>query len=384
MLEILSLEFDHRVNAYAANGRASYGWYLEKTEGSENNLSIQRSIITAKKTYETLRHDLKRGCILPPLVIGVQNIKLPKQLQVHPDELYLEALPETLGELKESVSETRAEGVQIIDGLQRTNAIRSVASQLEGEELNKFLARPIRIEFWINIGFYSLAYRMLLLNAGQKPMSMKHQIEILADSLRVELASIPDIEILRGLEKRRRVAPGQFQLSTLASAFQAWIQKQPNVDLRNAITEQLLAEQAVESLGSGFSADGHKGGAAFNDFVGWIVQLDHKLGRDNLNFLGNETVMLALSAASSYAYSKPALTNRYRAAIDALLKSADAEGANAMAPHLFNEFRAEIDPKRSNVGQATREFVYRAFSEYLVGGGERSMEECWLFASAAI
>ncbi|WP_203291861.1 hypothetical protein [Maricaulis parjimensis] len=385
MLELNSIDFDHRVSTYAASARVSYGWYLSKTRGSEHNLNIQRAIIKGKKTYETLREDLRRGCILPPLVLSAQNLTLPSELNAPPTELFYRSHQNLEAELARLLDNIEPDAVQIIDGLQRTNAIRSVSDALEGEAKDEFLARPLRVEFWLNIPFYALAYRMLLLNAGQKPMSMKHQIEILADSLRIELLRIQGIEILRGLDHRRRAAPGQFQLSTLASAFQAWIQKQPNVDLRNAVTEQLLAEEAVHSLGASFTPGNHDGAESFGDFVKWLVRLDTALGKDYLFFLGNETVILAISAAVASAQGKPLTKDRCEQALETLASQVElSQSAEPLSPEMFEEFRREIDPKKSNVGQATREFVYRAFSEFIMSGGDKPMAECWVFASTYI
>jgi len=53
---------------------------LNVTTGAEDNLRIQRAIIGGSKAYQTLRSDLKRGCILPPLVLAVSSIDLPTGL----------------------------------------------------------------------------------------------------------------------------------------------------------------------------------------------------------------------------------------------------------------------------------------------------------------
>lgn len=381
-VECYSLEFDHRLQTYLVSCRSNYAWFLTATQGAEQNLQIQRDIIKGQKTYATLRQDLKRGCVLPPLVLSVQEIRLPAELSAKPAENYIIANDDTLGLLVSALSTVSPGNVQIIDGLQRTNAIRSVFEELDPEEQRVFLIRPIRFEVWINIRLDALAYRMLLLNAGQKPMSMKHQIEVLADSMRASLTGTPNLDIIRGIDKRRRTQPGQFQLSLLTGAFQAWLQRSPNVDLRNAITEQLLSEEAIDELGKGLSPSAHQTGDRFKKFVAWLVELDFALGPNHLSFLGNETVVHALSAAVSKLSATEGMEVRCDEAQSRLLHDIRSKGAeSALAPHLFSAFRQEIDPKKQNVGDATRLFVFRAFSEYIVSSGSSSMPDAWTFAS---
>lgn len=365
--------------------RATYGWYLEKTSGAEENLEIQRGIISTRKTYETLRADLARGCVLPPIVLSIKDINLPPNLRVSPFREVKRLEDSELRSLGRDIESSGSHTVQIIDGLQRTNAIRQVAEGLFGEERETFLRRPIRLEFWLNIPFYALAYRMLLLNAGQKPMSMKHQIEIISENMKGELKKIDGLEVKTGLDKKRRVRPGQFQLSLLAGAFQAWIQKQPNIDIRTALTEQLLSDEAVQTLGAGLSPSGHEAGERFDEFVGWLVKLDYALGQDHISILGSETVILALSAAVASSSSKPDLKHRCDRALERIITEIRRNGAEeGFAPSLYYQIRNQIDTKKKNVGEASRDLVYRAFSEYIVSDGIKSMKECWTFASTYI
>lgn len=382
-LECLAVDYDFRLGCFAVTSKTDYRWYIAASEGAEGNLDIQRDIIKGRKTYETLREDLKRGCVLPPIVLSVSLKDVDSYFTTPPGKLYPSVDTDTLVKLAASIEALTPDRIQIIDGLQRTNAIRTVALELEGTAREEFLSRPIRFEAWINIEFYSLAYRMLLLNAGQKPMSLKLQIEVLADSMRVSLESIPGLELIRGIDKRRRTKPGQFQLSAIAGAFQAWIQKQPNVDLRNAVTEQLLADEAIETLGRGLDPTHHAEGKNFAEFIKWLVDLDNSLGASHADFLMNETVIHAMAAAMASSFAKDELKQRCRDAMARLLNEIERKGPElGFGPELFSTFRRQIDPKSKNVGEATRELVYRAVSEYVISGGTKTMPECWTFASS--
>src|SRR5207248_54821 len=129
-----------------------------------------------------------------------------------------------LNELQLHLEGARPERVYIIDGLQRTNALRETRDDLQGAERDDFMRRPLRAEIWLNIPFSAIAYRMLLLNAGQKPMSIKHQVEVLSTQLSADLRDIPHLRIQSSLGAERRTQAGDFTLAKLSQAFQAWLQ----------------------------------------------------------------------------------------------------------------------------------------------------------------
>lgn len=374
-IEALSIDRDDRLCNYCVTARCTYRDFLTLTEGAERNLEIQRSIIKGTKAYATLRSDLKRGCILPPIVLAV-SVRLRADLNA--------GAKVDLAQLSIDLSAVTSDGAYVIDGLQRTNAIRQTASELEGEEREAFLDRLVRVEMWLNIPFGAIAYRMLLLNAGQRPMSVKHQVEVLSSKLVDDLGGIPDLEIFRVLETRRRTQPGQFQLAKIAQAFQAWLQGQPNLDLRNTVMEELLAESAIEVLGQtvpvGENARSHDG---FHRYATWLVQLDTALGVEKISFLGNETVILGLSAAVGAMERNDALANRVWPALDKLLADIRAsQDEDPVAFGTFEKLRQGIDASKVNVGQATREMVFNAFKEYIRGAGDTPMHECWQIGAA--
>ena len=356
--------------------------------GSEGNLTIQRNIIRGTKAYATLRADLKRGCLLPPIVLAFKNVSLPAQIR----NCILEGRPiqedrENLDLITQSINSITSRDVYIIDGLQRTNAIQQTLDEItEPEKREELLDRSLRLELWLNIPFGALAYRMLVLNAGQKPMSIKHQIEVLSMKLDEELGSIPGIDIYKSTESRRRTRPGQFQLAKLAQAFQAWLQGQPNLDVRNAIMEQMLADSAIETLGNsledGVSSSQEDG---FRRLVTWVVDVDSKLPLEEIEFFGSDTVLLGLAAALGSAERNEILKERAWQCLETF-KSRYTENPQVdhLAIHEYDALRKSIDTTKVNVGQATREIVFGAFQEFFISAGLKPMNECWHFAAARI
>lgn len=380
MFEVFSVDYDSRLSAFCVNCRCTYQTFLNITEGAELNLAIQRNIIGGTKTYRTLRADLKRGCILPPIVLALDK-QILTQRTINRGSVTQAELSSLESKISDSIEHCE---VYIIDGLQRTNAMRTAAKELEAEDddkknLDEYLERKIRLEIWVGISFGAIAYRMLLLNAGQKPMSIKHQVEILSFKLRDDLASIDGIDIFTSKEKRRRRQSGQFHLSVLAQSFQAWIQRQPNIDMTNTVMEELLAESAIETLGAALST--RESDDAFKELIRWIVDTDQKLGADYLDFFGNDTVMLGLSAAVGEFGADEELRQDMITALETLTKRLDTEGPSAIGIELFNKLRRGIDSKKYNVGTATRDMVSKAFEQFFYSAGRKTMDRCWQLAS---
>jgi hypothetical protein len=375
-IEALAIDRDDRLRSYCVTAKCTYRDFLWLTQGAEENLEIQRSIIKGSKAYATLRSDLKRGCVLPPIVLAV-SVELSEEPEA--------ALAgRHLSQLSDDLSGVVSDNVYVIDGLQRTNAIRQTVDDLSAAEREEFLDRSLRVEMWLNIPFSAIAYRMLLLNAGQRPMSVKHQVEVLSSKLVGDLANIPQLDIFRVLDTRRRTQPGQFALAKIAQAFQAWLQGQPNLDLRNTVMEELLAESAIEVLGQTVPVGANKADPdGFQRYVTWLVQLDVALGIENIPFLGNETVILGLSAAVGAMERNETLASRVWPALGGLLAAAQTQaGADPLAIRTFEALRQGIDSSKTNIGVATREMVFNAFKEFIRGAGETPMHDCWQVGAA--
>jgi hypothetical protein len=370
------IDRDDRLQSFCVTAKCTYQDFLDLTTGADNNLDIQRAIIKGTKSYATLRSDLKRGCVLPPLVLAANST------QPIPISQYY-ATSDFVG-LSDSLTRLTANDVYIIDGLQRTNAIRQTAEELSGTERSDFLERELRLEIWLDISFGAIAYRMLLLNAGQRPMSVKHQVEILSSKLETDLIGIPGLDIFRTGSNRRRSQPGQFALAKLAQGFQAWLQGQPNIDLRNTVMEELLAESAIEVLGHSVadSTAGHVGGDGFHRFVKWVVDLDIALGVNKLQFLGNETVLLGIAAAVGALERSETLEPRVWPSLNSLLNNVSDRGYSALGLDTFDLLKTGIDSSKSNVGIATRDMVFSAFKEFIRGAAETPMDECWRVGAA--
>ena len=379
--EVLTVEYDPRLSNYMVSARADYEWYLSKTAGSELNLEIQRDIIKGSKPYKNLRDDIRAGCVLPTIVLAIQGLGARVLDNYRDDKLYIDARKNHLEALTTEIGAAEPAQVEIIDGLQRTNALRQVLADLRDDVRADFLSRSIRLEIWVNIPFFPLAYRMLLLNAGQRPMSMKHQIDILSGGLASDLSDIQGLEIHKVKDHKRRVKPGQFHLSTIAQAFQAWIQRTPNVDKTNLVVETMVVDEALETLGIDLSHhDDGNHRDSFREFMSWIVSLDQRVGDNFIRFFGNDTVVLGFAAAVGFAHKNEILGKRLESSMSSMLKEAENQD-NPLGILTFENLRKGIDVKKSNIGEATRNLVFQAVREHITQSGTAPLDVCWTQAA---
>lgn len=162
-MKLLSKIPDGRVKCDNLLLEMSVGEYLRIAEAALVHNEFQRRRVKGSKTvYALLKEDLLKGCVIPPLVLSVAA-------QATDDiDLFLDAQKDHL---------------LILDGLQRTYTIIDVRNDLlaknDEQELAKLLSLPLRIELYCGINRVGVLYRMLTLNTGQTPMSLRQQIEML-------------------------------------------------------------------------------------------------------------------------------------------------------------------------------------------------------------
>lgn len=170
-MEIKSRITDIRINAENIFIEFTYREYLEVARKITSNNELQRRRVKASNTvYSLLRTDLKRGCLVPPIVLALSNGGNRNYKEMSNEEIveYIDANKDHL---------------IILDGLQRTYTLLDVESEIHGfeepEQLQIFYQHKLRVELYLGINKFGILYRMLTLNTGQTPMSIRHQVEIL-------------------------------------------------------------------------------------------------------------------------------------------------------------------------------------------------------------
>lgn len=157
MIEILSTDEDLVLSSIYYTGRITYEEAIKKLVPLMNRFDAQRKL-QSEKFYQRLRQDLLKGCIMPPITIAF----VEKEKKIDDPNKY--------------VNSKISEGY-ILDGLQRLNALKTICND-ENFPKKKFMYLNIIISETQD----KLLYRMITLNNGQKPMTPRHQIEILSRS----------------------------------------------------------------------------------------------------------------------------------------------------------------------------------------------------------
>lgn len=100
----------------------TFGEYLSFADKIIKNNELQRKRVkTSKSVYALLKDDLKKGCVMPPLVLAVTQRDVIDAEEVEADEL--------LEYIKDNTDD-----VLILDGLQRTYTLIDARSEMEKED----------------------------------------------------------------------------------------------------------------------------------------------------------------------------------------------------------------------------------------------------------
>lgn len=209
---------------------------IDKAYENDGALEGQRKAQTSKSAVR-IRHqmmmDFSEGGVLPPVVIGVVEPKLNESIKVVDKDALVTFLQEMKGE------------ICIIDGMQRTTAMKEA---VEGQVEGALSSRQIRIEVWVAKSITKLIYRMLVLNTGQLPWSLRRQLEVVMLPIRKELASgISGLVIMEANDSSRRTRPGEFQADKILESFLIFGARSEKADTRDFISEEFLKLDFIES-----------------------------------------------------------------------------------------------------------------------------------------
>lgn len=229
-LSIHSVEFDEVIKSTFISAQVDYKFALEKLVPLIGKLDIQREI-QSPKFYDRLAKDIVSGCIMPSLTLAIVNDNFNATL--------------TKKSAKEFISE-RVGDFLVLDGMQRLNTMdRAYKRNTSDFPLN----RPVFLNILICNSMDLLLYRMITLNNGQKPMTARHQIEIVASNIYNFEESGVNVQAEKRILGQRRKR-GAFKQADLIKAYLAFLSESVNVDNDKIIQEkmdELLASKIMDS-----------------------------------------------------------------------------------------------------------------------------------------
>jgi hypothetical protein len=371
-LQIIGYTKDLRTNTNVVYAQVDINEYLTLVGDEFDRFAFQRRR-ERHKAYKRMTSDIINGALLPPITLAVnptvvhrfskdiesQNSQGIIKMLEHPDQIY------------------------ILDGLQRTYIIKDLMdAETEFKKGQKLL-----LEFWFEGKIKHLIYRLIVLNSGQKPMSMRHQVELLFMTLKDELErEIKGLEIFSEKEMTRRTVAKKFHFDRIVTGYYSFMTKSPEINRENIVVQKMTEEDILEisedELGLYYEN--------YKKYLSIYVDLDAEIFRiyskgENSDFrtarhwLDDENVINSFFAAiSSFSVDE----SREKRVINSLNKLYSflkkcKEGMDPLGIVSYSSIRQGFNPKKVNVGFATRKLLFNGFKEFFREEGDQAFSECW-------
>lgn len=311
MIEIFSIDKDEVIGSIVSIGKTDYEFALNRLHPLLNRFGEQRKL-QAKSFYSRLKADILSGCIMPPITLAFVNTQILANLN--------------LDDIKAFINEHIEDGY-ILDGMQRLNTLKDAAGDIDFDS-----HRPIHVNVIIAEKYDLLLYRMITLNNGQKPMTARHQIEMLTAGA-IDLSTV-NFPILTEKETELTNIKGAFKKSDIVEAYIAYLTD--NVNNQNKkIIESKLNEILV---GRVMESDLSKEEVSFSDILKEVGRLNQDLNSSKWLRLGNNLIGFTVGAKKSINELKNINLNDFAEIIEKFEQSFEA-----------------INPSKVNVGKIRRE-----------------------------
>jgi len=347
--------------------------YLKIIGDDFQDFELQRKK-ESHKGYQRLKNDIKDGALLPSITLSVKHNLVNNIVENLNDE-------EKISEFLSSEDGI----VDILDGLQRTFILKEIE-----KEIGEFKeGQTLLLEYWLESDLRNIVYRMIVLNSGQKAMSMRHQIDLLFATTKITIQEkIPEIEIFTEREGKKRTSSNKYQLNNIASAYYSFLMASPEQDNEKIVSEQIKNNEIFESSKEKINNDFDLFIDIFKsyqeiDSLFWDLysNLDDELLKDKYNWFGSDNVMLSFFAAAGLLAKNNKVEN-IKKSLDFLKKDLlkciyDDDKYDYFYLVKYDEIIKSINSRKVNIGSARRKYIFFMFKEYLKGGGEFNFKACW-------
>lgn len=383
-IRIIGKTKDFRTDTNVIYAQVSIQDYLKLIGDDFADFVIQRKR-QRYKAYDRMKQDIKLGALLPTITLAVKPDKVKILVKNIDNNDKLSELLSIPG------------NINILDGLQRTYILKDLES--EGIDFNP--NQTLNLEFWLESNTKHLVYRIIVLNAGQKPMSMRHQVELLFMTLKELLQTELDIEIFTERDGTRRNKSRKYALDKVVAGYQCFITKSPEVTRENLVATKLvesdvfdLSEEELDNkfilfktyLSSYADLDDnvcriYTKGKLFGDFrISDDESVQEKSIPTGLSWFGSDNTITSFFAALSEFGSSEARVERIEAALTKLKSDLEnaKEGDDPLGLATLSDIMRGFNPRKVNVGVAQRKLLTSGFKEYFREEGELSLHECWL------
>ena len=376
VFKIIGKTKDLKSGTHVIYCQSSLDKYLDIVGDKFGDFYLQRKR-ESHKAYKRLREDIVEGASLPSITLSVKHHLVSDLI----------ALIESGDDDELAQKLSKDDVVDILDGLQRTYIISDLKKT--GTKFKE--GQKLLLEFWLEPDLSKLIYRMIVLNSGQKAMSMRHQIELLFMSLQETISDkLENVEIIKEKDSKRRTQSNKYHLSSIISAYNAFLTFSHESDKENLVAQKLIDEGAFDSSESDLTKQ-------FFDFIYYLNKFvlldsicwdkytsskrsqdtDNEESKNSQNWLGSENVMISLFSAISQSL-KTGKKDRVDDAIDKLIETAHSESSDPLDLGTYTKIRDGFSYKKANMGFVTRKLIHTGFKEYFRDSGDTPLRDCWL------
>ena len=362
---------------------------VDKAYSEQGGIEGQRAPLktqTAKRIRQQMISDFSLGGILPPVVIGVET-KAVFGEGISSKQDFLEFLEASMASGDDLIS--------IIDGMQRTTAMREANLNLDGGLDD----RPVRVEFWISENTHQHLYRMLVLNTGQVPWSLRRHLEVVFNSLKKDIKqAVPDCKLVEIDDNSKRSQAGEYNFSSIIEMFLVLGTRTERVETKEKLTAEFLKLDFIES------SSNHELTSIFTKVLDALFKLDVAISSKNIqpledgkfkkpfNLFSSQPALIGFSvSAAQYILGRPGRkTNKedieanlvkfvsgYERLIGNILSYNEDELTDFLSLETLNEVFSGYT-SGSNIGDLQRSYFKTAFNVILEEDFEiETMNICW-------
>lgn len=227
---------------------------------------------------------------------------------------------------------------------------------------NCFLENYQWFEVWSGLGPSEQVQKMLLLNAGHKPVNIRHQLELLFNNIYSMLAEVKSghVKITREKEvsssshsKQRSV--GEFHFSHLISSLISYVEKKP-VSASSSFIESIQSDtDRYSDLVDVFTYE------FLERFVQALYEIDRaagqEFGHEGVQWMGRDTSLTGMFAALG-SCSESA---------DAFITNCTLLAKNFRESNIseYEVARKNMDLAKVNIGAVSKRVIFKSFVELI-------------------
>lgn len=375
MFKVIGKAKDLKSNTDIVYCQVSPEKYLKIVGDDFQNFELQRKKEN-HKGYGRLKQDIIDGALLPSITLAVKH------------ELVEDIVKniENIDKLEKSLS--AEDGiVDILDGLQRTYILK----ELKDNHVEFKEGQSLLLEYWLESDLKNIVYRMIVLNSGQKAMSMRHQIDLLfATTKQTIQENVEGIELFTERHGARRTAANKYPLNNIAAAYYAFLKASPEQDSENIVNDQIKNNEIFESSKEKINEDFETFIEILQKFkiidgLAWQLYQDEPNIDDGHMWLGSDNVIVSFFAATGLLV-KNSMRDKVFSTLDKMIDSLHLLIEQGAPFDYFNLETYEnllkgINSKKLNIGSARRKYIFLMFKEYLKSDGDFDFKACWDMAA---